>query len=159
MAGWFDKARLMWQYCRTARYDLIWDAIRVPVAFMVAPLGAPMIVGLLFLSGLLDDPEFLLRDPKVFTFYVGMTGSAAYVVTLVVGVPLFLILRRLKLTEFWLAPAVGGVLPWIAILIFVGPMQVSVILLAALCGATVGTILWVIARPDRDVVSSSGSSN
>ena len=149
----------MWQYCRTARYDLIWDAIRVPVAFLVAPLGAPMIVGLLFLPGLLEDPELLLQDSKMLTFYVGMTGSAAYVITLLVGVPLFLILRRLKLTEFWVAPAVGGVLPWIAILIFVGPMPASTVMLAALCGATVGTILWLIARPDRDVAPSAAPSN
>jgi uncharacterized oligopeptide transporter (OPT) family protein len=144
VAGWFDEARSMW------------DAIRVPVAFLVAPLGAPIVLAV---AVLFEDPTHLLQNPDVFAFYGGMTGAAAYVVTLLVGVPLFLILRKAKLTEFWVAPVVGGLLPWIAGLIFFGPMPASLIAQAVLSGAAVGTILWVIARPDRDEAPSSGSPN
>jgi hypothetical protein len=137
----------MWQHCRSRRCGLIWDAIKVPVAFMLAPLGAPIVVGVIFLPGLAEAPE-------VFAFSVGMTMSAAYVITLLVGAPLFLVLRKLELTEFWIAPAVGAIVPWVAFLIVVGPLPGSVIGLAALAGAAVGTGLWLIARPDRQRRSS-----
>lgn len=163
MAGWFDKARPMWQYCRTPRYDLIWDAIRVPVAFLVAPLGAPVTMGLAVLS---DNPGSLFQHPEVLAIYVGVTGAAAYVITLLFGLPLFLILRKGRWTSFWIAPVAGCIVPFVALLIFLAspallsgpPPPTSWVLLIALCGATVGTILWLIARPDRAAAPSSASA-
>lgn len=109
--------------------------VRVPVAFLVAPLAAPVAMGLLLLPGLVEllfeSPELLLESliealthPLVI-FAVGYSLSGAYLITLLVGVPLFRILRKLKLTEFCIAPAVGCLVPVTAVLIFVGTPPAS----------------------------------
>jgi hypothetical protein len=132
------------------------------VAFLVAPLGAPVIVGVL---GLAESPDFLFQYPDVLAFYLAMTWSAAFVITLLFGLPLFLILRRLRWTSFWIAPVAGCIVPFVALLIFLfspalfrEPPPTSAVVLIALCGAAVGAILWLIARPDRDAVAGSSST-
>jgi len=147
VAIWLDKIRLLWQHCRAKRYDLIWSTIRVPVAFLVAPLGAPIVILLLVVPDFLRDPD-LLSHPLII-LVVGYSFVAAYLITLSIGVWLFHVLRRLKLTQFWIAPSIGAILPVILVSIIVEPPSASVIVLVSLPGAAVGAILWLIARPDR----------
>ena len=163
MIGWIDNARSMWQYCRNPRFDLVWDEVRAPVAFLVAPLAAPVIVGVL---GMVESPNFVFQSPDVLAAILAMTWSVACVITLFVGLPLYLILRRLRWTSFWIAPVAGCVVPFVVFLIilfspalFREPPPASAVMLVALCGAAVGALLWLIARPDRDVATSSIPSN
>jgi hypothetical protein len=154
MAIWLDRIRLFWQYCRARRYDLIWSAVRVPVAFLVAPLGAPIVILLFAVPELLQGSASLFQTP-LFILFLGYSFVIAYLATFTVGVLLFRILRKLELTQFWIAPAVGSIMPVILISIIVGPSFIvelrpaSVILVVGLPGAVVGAILWLIARPDR----------
>jgi hypothetical protein len=158
VARWLDNARSTLQYSRAGRCN-VWDEIRVPVAFLVAPLGAPLVVGLPVLP-------VLFVNPQAFVFVVAMTMSASYAITLLFGLPLFLILRKLRWTSFWIAPVAGCIVPFIAIVIVLAsptlfrqpPPPASMVMLIALCGATVGTILWLIARPDRNLAPSSTST-
>jgi len=161
MTSGLDRTRSFWQYCRARRYDLIWSAIRVPVAFLVAPLGAPIVIVLFVVPELLQYPESFFQNLRslfqtpLFVLIVGYSFVIAYLVTLSVGVLLFRILRKLKLTQFWIAPAVGCITPVILISIIVGPSFImglrpaSVTFVVCLPGAAVGAILWLIARPDR----------
>lgn len=147
MAIWLDRMRWFWQHYRAKRYDLIWSAIRVPVAFLVAPLGAPIVILLLLMPDFLRDPD-LLSHPLII-LVVGYSFVTAYLITLSVGVLLFCILRNLELTQFWIAPSTGAILPVILVSIIVEPPPASVIVLVSFPGAAVGAILWLIARPDR----------
>jgi uncharacterized PurR-regulated membrane protein YhhQ (DUF165 family) len=131
------------------RYDLIWSAIRVPVAFLVAPLGAPIVIMLFAVPELVQDPESLSQNLPLFALIVGYSFVTAYFITLSVGVWLFHVLRRLKLTQFWIAPSIGAILPVILVSIIVEPPPASVIVFVSLAGAAVGALLWLIARPDR----------
>jgi hypothetical protein len=79
----------------------------------------------------------------------GYSFVTAYLVTLSVGAWLFHVLRRLKLTQFWIAPAIGAILPVILFSIIAESPPASVVVLVSLPGAAVGAILWLIARPDR----------
>jgi hypothetical protein len=163
VAGRSDNVRSMWQYFRNPRFDLVWDVIRTPVAFLVAPLAAPVIVGVL---GLAESPDFVFQSPDVLAVILAMTWSAACVITLLFGLPLFLILRRLRWTSFWIASVAGCLVPFVALIIilfspalFAEPWPASAVVLVALCGAAVGSLLWLIARPDRNVAASSSPSN
>jgi hypothetical protein len=149
VATWLDRIRLLWQHCRAKRYDLIWSAIRVHAAFLVAPFGAPIVIMLFAVPELFQNPESLSQNLSLFALIAGYSFVTAYLVTLSVGVVLFHILRELKLTQFWIAPAIGAILPVILVSIIIEPPSASLILLVSLPGAAVGAILWLIARPDR----------
>ena len=130
-----------------------WDAVRTPIAFLVAPLAVPFI-----LTALLQPPpgvvQYWLRPVQF--------GSAivAYAGVVIFGVPIFLLLRKRKLTAFWIAPVAGFMIGTIMIYILSAvPLGVRAVLgdheifafamkFAATPGAVVGTILWLIARPD-----------
>jgi hypothetical protein len=115
----------------------------------VAPLGAPIVIVLLAVPELVHDPGSLSQNLPLFALIIGYSFVAAYLITLSVGIWLFHVLRRLKLTQFWIAPSIGAILPMILILIVAELPPASVIVLVSLPGAAVGAILWLIARPDR----------
>jgi hypothetical protein len=139
----------------------LWNSIRIPVAFLVAPLGAPITVLLLFVLGSLPDPAVILGPAFTMVIYmVGFSLIVAYPITLVLGVPLYRILRKHEMTEFWVAPGVGcgsALAIGLVVALLGGNPPAVFVLLSALCGAAVGAIFWLIARPDRDrnVASSS----
>jgi hypothetical protein len=62
VAGWFDRARLIWQHYRARRYALIWSTVRVPVAFLVAPISAPIVIMLLVSPVLFQSPGSFLQN-------------------------------------------------------------------------------------------------
>jgi hypothetical protein len=97
---------------------------------------------------------------------VGGAGIA-YVFSFLLGVPAYLFLRARRLTDFWIAPAAGAiaaVVVWYAFAAFLAislsglsrlssrladPEVARIAIFFMLSGAVVGTIFWLIARPDR----------
>jgi hypothetical protein len=133
--------------------------MRTIIAFAIAPLVAPLVLSLYFGLG---SPGSLIGFILIF-------GSMfAYGAALLVGIPLYLVLRRMG----WHGPAMLalcgaliGVGSWMFFL-FVFPMLTGgpskdlrevfanlgvfdFLILPALLGAASGLLFWLIARPDR----------
>ena len=132
------------------------ERVRTRIAFLVAPLAAfPMI-------GLWTSPGTQSQDGGIFfAIVVGIT----YFGTLVFGVPLYCFLRERNITAFVLAPTSGAVIGafmmgfvWFLGGMFVFPTPAEFLAFGGACGAVVGTLIWVIARPDRRTISSIGGA-
>jgi hypothetical protein len=142
-----------------------WGGERVRVAFGVAPLAFPasMSIGVALTDTL---PGTFLT--AVFMFLHSLPYS--YVGTLLVGVPVYRFLCARQWTAFWVAP-VAGFISGAALSIFIVLLMTVIfsprlwssgddgvagvtllpgwILFGGLPGAASGTIVWLIARPDR----------
>ena len=136
------------------------DDARTAIAFLIAPLAVPLLAAL-YLRPSLDD----FGTGLVLVF----SAAAAYAGSFVLGLPIYRFLCTRKLTAFWIAPVLGfivGAIMWYVTLALFGlslgnrvtsvisdlgnPGGLSEALqLGGLSGAVVGTILWLIARPDR----------
>lgn len=57
----------------------------MPVAFLVAPFGAPIVIFLLLVPDILQNPESLPQNP-IFILLLSYSFVAAYLVTLSVGI-------------------------------------------------------------------------
>jgi hypothetical protein len=134
---------------------------RPVIAFLVAPLVVP-----LFLL-----PSLYSGMPDKFWFAVTLIVATitAYAGTFFLGLPAYLFLRARKWTAFWIAPVLGFIAGSVAYCVFVvlfglslGSSLSSVMsdfsnvsglrdLLWPIGpeGAAVGSLLWLIARPDR----------
>jgi hypothetical protein len=134
---------------------------RPVIAFLVAPLVVP-----LFLL-----PSLYSGMPDKFWFAVTLIVATitAYAGTFFLGLPAYLFLRARKWTAFWIAPVLGFIAGSLAYCVFVvlfglslGSSLSSVMsdfsnvsglrdLLWPIGpeGAAVGSLLWLIARPDR----------
>ena len=84
----------------------------------------------------------------VTSYQLGVT----YAGVVIFGIPTYLVLRSGKWTNFWIAPIVGfiiGMVMW-----YVRPARLPDVAgrrlgaVRAPAGAAVGTIFWLIARPD-----------
>jgi hypothetical protein len=131
-----------------------WDAVRTPVAFVVAPLSYPLIV---VLYTTFVDP-FPPDDPTskywLVTFLYFST-IAVYVSIVALGIPIYLLMCEHGWTSFWLAPLVGYV-GGAACTFLVGmprPFELGIpttaLTMYGPIGAVICTIIWLIARPDR----------
>jgi hypothetical protein len=138
-----------------------WDSARVVLAFCLAPLGDPATAVLL--SALQGWPLSAL--PSIAWFQLPFS----YIGTLLVGLPAYRFLCARNLTAFWVAPAAGFVIGvllttfvYSAVTFGLGlnlPLRaggiaslkslMGLIQNGGLGGATVGILLWLIARPDR----------
>lgn len=137
-----------------------WNDVRIWMAFVVAPLAAPVVVIMTFgISGELENAISIVAPASLVLGYLG---------TILLGPPVYLALRALKLTAFWIAPLAGfavGVGTLCLFLIWL-PLSFGQNLATALAsldhgqfkaavefggppGAAVGALLWLIARPDR----------
>jgi hypothetical protein len=94
-------------------------------------------------------------------------AGLTYVFSFMFGIPIYCFLRARRLTDFWIAPVTGAVLALIIWYAFAALLAISLsplsylpsrlsepevaqtALFFMLSGAIVGTILWLIARPDR----------
>lgn len=137
-----------------------WDAVRTPIAFLVAPLVVPLLAVLV-----LDEP---LSDPSIVAILIVVT-FATYFGVAAFGVPTFLFMRSRQWTEFWMALTAGfiiGTVMWYVgasffrlwlgnhlsdVLSSLGAAaEWSMALrVGAVPGTAVAAILWLIARPDR----------
>jgi hypothetical protein len=141
-----------------------WGGERVRFAFIVAPLAFPAVMALLF--ALTNPwPDALLFAPWVAVSYLPLS----YIAVLAVGVPVYRFLCARNLTAFWVAPVAGFVagtaacitlffLAVVTLGFHLSPIgkDLTVItvlpgafLIGGLPGAAIGTIVWLIARPDR----------
>jgi hypothetical protein len=65
-------------------------------------------------------------------------------------------LIKKDVTAFWIAPTAGGGIAFaLCLLLSAGRMPGIVLVIAPLCGAAVGAIFWLIARPDRQTAPAS----
>lgn len=137
-----------------------WDAVRIPIAFLVAPLVVPLLAVLV-----LDAP---LSDPSIVALLIVVT-FATYVGVAAFGVPTFLLMRSRQWTEFWMALTAGfiiGTVMWYvgsSLFHFSLGSRLSDVLsslgtaaewsmalrVGAVAGTAVAAIVWLIARPDR----------
>ena len=136
-----------------------WPAMRVPMAFLVAPLAVPLLAVLVL--------ELPLSEPYIVTFLFIIT-FVTYAGVVIFGIPTYLVLRSGKWTNFWIAPIVGfivGMVMWyVTFALFeivlghtwsyalssvaAADEWVKALRFGAPAGAAVGTIFWLIARPD-----------
>lgn len=139
----------------------LWTIVRVPIAFVVAPLAVPMILAVPVILGLIVAPQSGPNPALLMT--IGFSPLVAYGGTILFGIPLYLILRAQRLTDFRFAPLAGGAVGLITMILPLmatagsgrgqsmmnNPAWTATFALCALSGAAVGTVLWLIARPDR----------
>jgi len=128
---------------------------RAVIAFLVAPLVVPILTTI--------ELRELLSQPPLAGLMLLFCTFTAYVGTFVFGIPTYLFLRTRRWTAFWLAPVLGfvagGLAWWLCKSV---PMTGGTFhfdpdprLLRAVLwpfgplGALVGSLLWLIARPDR----------
>ena len=153
------------------------DIRRIFVAAVVAPLSIFVIVpvGLLF-EWAADGPRF---DAMSSALAIGGVAAGASVpallMTLIVGVPLYVVALRRNLASIWLAVATGFVCPWVyflgryALIEAASPLYHSMtfvkfwlgvaetvldakflVIPLSLLGMLVGTVFWFLApRPDH----------
>ena len=134
---------------------------RPVIAFLVAPLVVP-----LFLL-----PSLYSGMPDKFCFAVTLIVATitAYTGTFFFGLPAYLFLWARKWTAFWIAPVLGFIAASLAYCVFVVLLGLSLgnSLSSVMAdfsnasglhdllrpigpeGAVVGSLLWLIARPDR----------
>jgi hypothetical protein len=149
MSRWHDEMMEWW-----GELTSWWDSIRSWIAFAVAPLAIPIVMG--WIAEFYSAPE---DDRGLIGLIVTISLIFSYLATFLIGLPLYLVLRAYKLTSFWLAPVVGGIVGGILnitvvrMMIFNFGFDIAALpgafLIGGLEGASVGTILWLIARPDR----------
>lgn len=141
-------------------------AIRVGIAFAVAPLWVPLIVAPYSARYLFPYPGQHLWILLSITMSAGFT----YLGTIILGLPAFLVLPRYHCTAFWFAPGIGFLTGGVVMLAFrvcfslalgdnVGVaisagrinlgQTMTLFAVGGLLGTLVGSTLWVIARPDR----------
>jgi hypothetical protein len=137
-----------------------WNDVRIWMAFVIAPLAAPVVVGMQF--GFSGVPENEISIVAMTSLVLGYLG------TILLGPPVYLVLRALKLTVFWIAPLAGFVVGVGMLCLFLIwlPLSLGHSLSPVLAkfdyglfkvavesggppGAAVGALLWLIARPDR----------
>lgn len=144
-----------------------WNDVRTPIAFLVAPFAVPLIVAL-------SVPASGSHNTAA-AAAVGVSALVSYFGAFVFGIPTYLLLRARKLTAFWIAPVAGfmaGAVMWYLVLALLGLSLGSSSIGSALSdpsllsnalgrigplGALVGTILWLIARPDLRTHQNSPS--
>jgi hypothetical protein len=118
-----------------------WDDVRVWMAFGIAPLAVPVIMSID--AGFGGTPQSAIAVIAIFSLMLSYFG------TLLFGLPLYLLLRVYKLTEFWLAPVAGFVAGFILMYLANSWLGLPLMSVAGPSGAAVGALLWLIARPDR----------
>jgi hypothetical protein len=141
-----------------------WDNIRTPIAFLVAPFVVPLIVAVFVLAVGPKDTA-----AAVVVAFSAVSAFVSYFGAFIFGVPTYLFLRARPLTAFWIAPVAGFIAGAVMLYVFFalfwlslgnGPSAVGSALadsnsssialkVTGPFGALVGTILWLIARPDR----------
>jgi hypothetical protein len=146
---------------------------RSAAAFILAPLCVPLTVAPFASLFLFPDPA---QTPWVVITTI-ISAIFTYLGVFVLGLPAFLFLRSRGWTDLWVAAIAGfliGIVTWIAFMIclvlFLGeglrgigqalldatPAHLTVILLPGSLGTVIGTSLWLIARPDRQVGRDAG---
>jgi hypothetical protein len=131
---------------------------RAVIAFLVAPLVVPILTTI--------ELRELLSHPEMAGLMLLFSTFTAYMSTFVFGIPTYLFLRARRWTAFRLAPVLGfvagGLAWWLCKSVPVTgstfhfdpdpSLLRSVLWPFGPLGAVVGSLLWLIARPDRPAI-------
>ena len=135
---------------------------RPVIAFFVAPLAVPVV--------LFPYVGSIMPTSTTNLFAIEICTVVAYVGVLIFGVPAYLFLRALRWTAFWIWPILGfifgGVMWYVFAVLFAlslgeGVSGIRLVFTDAnllrgflwpggFSGLIVGTIIWLIARPDQE---------
>lgn len=114
-------------------------------AFLAAPLIASAVALIVSFT--------LTRDIMAALIFTAITGTFGYFGAVVLGIPVYLLLRWRNLTSPWVS-AVSGALIAMTTGLAVWGVQVvhdftSLLLITGILGTIAGLSFWSIARPDR----------
>ena len=125
-----------------------WNALRIVAGFLFAPLVAPVVLAVGADS---SEPLSLWKIGKYFPLFSLLT----YLVTAIVGIPLYLWFRHRQIRKFWPYPLVGlavGSMIFLLLEMFVYAWYADLELGVALgiAGTLTTCVFWVIAvwRPE-----------
>jgi hypothetical protein len=93
---------------------------RTVLAFIVAPLWVPLIVGAYATELVFSLPNPGQSSPIIAVVAI-ISAVIAYLITMGIGLPTFLWLRSRGIVRFWCAPAIGflvGAIVWLAFGVF-----------------------------------------
>lgn len=124
---------------------------RVVLGFVVAPLAAPLAFDVLSgLEGLARSAQPSLGVLGA-VFLLGYMAPYAYLATLVVGVPCYLLLRRFGTLSAWELMVVGAATAAVFVPADSGSLGRALLLFLP-SGAASGFVLWLFVRrtPSRD---------
>ena len=137
---------------------------RTSAAFAVSPLAVPLLwLAAFAYYDYVQAPEY--GAGTLYPEVVGISGTVAYLATIVFGVPIYVLLRINGLTHFVLAPVMGfnvGALVIGLLYAVIGAAPGFALGAGGLSGAAAGTVFWLIDRPDlrmrrtRDIAAQSG---
>lgn len=146
---------------------------RIAAGFIIAPLFAPITaVFLILLFG--DNPNYhfelqpFMNEIFGILFLFLLFGvPISYLVTGIVGIPLFLLCHKYKLLNFWsisLGGAVAPLLPLFILHIYNGYMYedpsksaVDLYLFISFCGFVVGIAFWLISGLGNKAYNNSSN--
>jgi hypothetical protein len=135
--------------------------VRLAIAFLIAPLATGGVIWLtLFVPWLLDWHFFVFpyepyqRVVQVATIVAGLAIEIAGVVTLVGGVPAYLLFRRMRWLRLEHFALLGVVLGWVPfrLLALVRPLArdwFPMSLLGIICGLASSIVFWLIGVAPR----------
>jgi hypothetical protein len=118
--------------------------LRISVGFMVAPMVAVIVftVGIAVLNGTLEKIG-------ISEFVIGaflLVGPWAYAIGLILGLPLFLLLRKVNFVKAWIFFITGGIAGLLAGLYLLnGSAHDSKTILCSLGGGLSAATFWYIA--------------
>lgn len=128
--------------------------MRTLIAFLVAPLVVPLIMAVYAMYMVhveINRPGWHTLDTgavlQAIAWVAFFPAIYAYVGVILFGVPAYRFLTARKLTAFWIAPVVGFLSGGTVMLPMFG--AIPAVLIGGPLGAVVGTVLWLIDRPDR----------
>ena len=150
------------------------EHIRIGTGFIIAPLFGPIsAVFLMLLFGNNPNYHFELKSfmSEIFgILYLFLLFGApiAYLVTVLVGIPLFMLCRKYKLLNIWsisLGGAVAPLLPLSIMHLFNGSMYedssksaADLYLFISVCGLIVGMVFWLISGLGNKAYNNSSNS-
>lgn len=79
--------------------------LRVPLAFVISPL-VPALLGVALAAFARGDPGIIFSTATLWAVKIGI--AFGYPVALAIGVPLYLVLRKYRLTDIWIFVLAGG---------------------------------------------------
>lgn len=138
---------------------------RLVFGFLLAPLVGPLLFLVLLLAS--SAPEAWKAEHVFYLVFVAAStlmigGFIAYLTAAVLGIPIFLFLRKRGHTSLWvcsLACSSVALIPWLVLeptvveLLMKQPSWVPPAILIPMgfmaTGAASGAVFWLIARPDR----------
>lgn len=138
--------------------EKLWNKYRTAWGFLLAPLIPGLLMALLIS---VNHSDYYWKDAAL--LLIGFSALLGYPVALLLGLPLFFLMKRCRWLRLYYYIFIGAILGDVSVLIsdidklhyfgfadflhyYLTPMH---ILLGAIMGMIATTSFWLIARPDR----------